>query len=42
MVPFLRFGELLTGGEPFELTSDALNKVLTGQASTELLFSIAR
>ncbi|XP_039006241.1 uncharacterized protein LOC120133794 [Hibiscus syriacus] len=42
MVPFLRFGEALTGGEPFELTSDALNKVITGQASSELLFSIAR
>ncbi|KAL4301749.1 hypothetical protein GQ457_10G015610 [Hibiscus cannabinus] len=42
MVPFLRLGETLTGGEPFELTSDALNKVITGQASSELLFSIAR
>ncbi|XP_039014629.1 uncharacterized protein LOC120144682 [Hibiscus syriacus] len=42
MVSFLRFGGALTGGEAFELTSDALNKVIIGQASTELLFSIAR
>ncbi|KAK8552394.1 hypothetical protein V6N12_040989 [Hibiscus sabdariffa] len=42
VVPFLRFGEVLSGGPHFPLTSDALKKVLTGQASSELLFSIAR
>lgn len=41
MVPFLRLGEALSGGPHFPLTSDALKKVLTGQASRELLFSIA-
>ncbi|KAB2083326.1 hypothetical protein ERO13_A05G248500v2 [Gossypium hirsutum] len=41
VVPFLRFGEALSGGPHFPLTSDALKKVLTGQASSELLFSIA-
>ncbi|KAE8682314.1 hypothetical protein F3Y22_tig00111272pilonHSYRG00081 [Hibiscus syriacus] len=42
VVPFLRFGEILSGGPHFPLTSDALKKVLSGQASSELLFSIAR
>ncbi|PON95153.1 E3 ubiquitin-protein ligase [Trema orientale] len=41
VVPFLRFGELISGGSHFPLTSDALKKVLTGQASREVLLSIA-
>ncbi|KAG5384358.1 hypothetical protein IGI04_035828 [Brassica rapa subsp. trilocularis] len=40
MVPFLRLGEKLTGGPHFPLTSDALKKVFTGQASREVFFSI--
>ncbi|GER27627.1 nodulin MtN21 /EamA-like transporter family protein [Striga asiatica] len=40
MIPFLRFGEFITGGPHFPLTSDALKKVLTGQASKEVLQSI--
>nr|KYP59824.1 hypothetical protein KK1_015265 [Cajanus cajan] len=42
VVPFLRFGELITGGSHFPLTSDALKKVLTGQASQEVILSVAR
>ncbi|KAG6780432.1 hypothetical protein POTOM_013290 [Populus tomentosa] len=41
VVPFLRFGEVMSGGPPFPLTSDALKKVLTGQASREVILSIA-
>lgn len=41
VVPFLRFGEIITGGSHFPLTSDALKKVFTGQASHEVLISIA-
>ncbi|XP_024163509.1 uncharacterized protein LOC112170447 isoform X1 [Rosa chinensis] len=41
MVPFLRFGEYVSGGPHFPLTSDALKKVLTLQASHEVLLSIA-
>ncbi|XP_047150925.1 uncharacterized protein LOC124822886 isoform X1 [Vigna umbellata] len=41
VVPFLRFGEVITGGSHFPLTSDALKKVFTGQASHEVLISIA-
>ncbi|XP_015873838.2 uncharacterized protein LOC107410866 isoform X1 [Ziziphus jujuba] len=41
VIPFLRFGEAITGGEHFPLTSDALKKVLTGHASKEVLLSIA-
>nr|KAJ0200519.1 hypothetical protein LSAT_V11C600339630 [Lactuca sativa] len=41
MIVFLRFGEYLTGGDHFSLTSDALKKVLTGKASKEILLSIA-
>ncbi|KAH9726004.1 DUF2062 domain-containing protein [Citrus sinensis] len=37
VVPFLRFGEALTGGPHFPLNSDALKRVLTGKASQELL-----
>ncbi|PKA54561.1 hypothetical protein AXF42_Ash000396 [Apostasia shenzhenica] len=40
VIPFLRLGEIITGGPHFPLTSDALKKVLTGQASREVLFSI--
>ena len=41
VVPFLRFGEAITGGSHFPLTSDALKKVFTGQASHEVILSIA-
>ncbi|KAL5571752.1 hypothetical protein UlMin_021349 [Ulmus minor] len=41
VVPFLRFGEFVSGGPHFALTSDALKKVLTGKASREVLLSIA-
>ncbi|PIA55260.1 hypothetical protein AQUCO_00800173v1 [Aquilegia coerulea] len=41
VVPFLRFGEVICGGHHFPLTSDALKKVFTGQASREVLLSIA-
>jgi hypothetical protein len=40
IVPFLRFGEVLSGGPHFPLTSDALKKVLTGQASHEIILSV--
>ncbi|KAJ4917145.1 Uncharacterized protein Rs2_02695 [Raphanus sativus] len=40
MVPFLRLGEKLTGGPHFPLTTDALKKVFTGQASREVFLSI--
>ncbi|KAL5714683.1 hypothetical protein ACHQM5_016612 [Ranunculus cassubicifolius] len=42
VVPFLRFGEVITGGPHFPLTSDALKKVITGQASKEVLLSVFR
>lgn len=42
MIPFLRLGESITGGSHFPLTSDALRKVFTGEASKEVLFSILR
>ncbi|XP_057453897.1 uncharacterized protein LOC130745583 [Lotus japonicus] len=41
VVPFLRFGEVISGGPHFPLTSDALKKVFTGQASREVLLSVA-
>ena len=41
MVPFLRFGEALSGRPSFPLTPDALKKVFSGQASHEVLSSIA-
>ncbi|TKY49919.1 hypothetical protein E2542_SST27368 [Spatholobus suberectus] len=41
VVPFLRFGEFISGGSHFPLTSDALKKVLTGQASREVILSVA-
>lgn len=40
VVPFLRLGEAICGGPHFPLTSDAFKKVLTGQASAEVLLSI--
>ncbi|MFS7962710.1 hypothetical protein Hanom_Chr08g00729781 [Helianthus anomalus] len=40
VIVFLRFGEFLTGGAHFPLTSDALRKVLTGKASMEIFLSI--
>lgn len=40
VVPFLRFGEDISGSNHFPLTSDALRKVVTGQASREVLLSI--
>ncbi|XP_076952103.1 uncharacterized protein LOC143625730 isoform X1 [Bidens hawaiensis] len=40
VIVFLRFGEFLMGGPHFPLTSDALRKVLTGQASMEIFLSI--
>lgn len=40
IVPFLRFGEFMSGGPHFPLTSDALKKVLTGQASHEVILSV--
>ncbi|KAG6736945.1 hypothetical protein POTOM_060105 [Populus tomentosa] len=41
VVPFLRFGEVISGGPHFPLTSDALKKVFTGQASREVILSVA-
>ncbi|XP_062153911.1 uncharacterized protein LOC133862067 isoform X2 [Alnus glutinosa] len=41
LVPFLRLGEIISGGPQFPLSSDALKKVLTGQASREVFLSIA-
>ncbi|XP_009593017.1 uncharacterized protein LOC107820904 [Nicotiana tabacum] len=40
VIPFLRLGEFVTGGSHFPLTSDALKKVFTGEASREVLLSI--
>ncbi|XP_071733312.1 uncharacterized protein [Rutidosis leptorrhynchoides] len=40
MIVFLRSGEFLTGGAHFSLTTDALKKVLTGEASMEIFRSI--
>ncbi|KAL6983267.1 hypothetical protein U1Q18_016657 [Sarracenia purpurea var. burkii] len=40
VVPFLRLGEVISGGPHFPLTSDAVKKVLTGQASWEVIQSI--
>ncbi|KAF3776988.1 hypothetical protein EJ110_NYTH46822 [Nymphaea thermarum] len=40
VVPFLRFGEIVTGGPHFPLTTDALRKFLTGEASRDVLISI--
>ncbi|XP_008786459.1 uncharacterized protein LOC103704795 [Phoenix dactylifera] len=40
VIPFLRLGEVISGGPHFPLTSDALKKVVTGQASWEVLLSV--
>ncbi|KAF1866329.1 hypothetical protein Lal_00024335, partial [Lupinus albus] len=40
-VPFLGCGKVITAGPHFPLTSDALNKILAGQASREGLLSVA-
>lgn len=40
VIPFLRLGEVISGGPHFPLTSDALKKVVTGQASREILLSV--
>ncbi|URD95975.1 DDHD [Musa troglodytarum] len=40
VIPFLRLGELITGGPHFPLTSDALSKVVSGQASQGVLIAI--
>ncbi|KAK2968928.1 hypothetical protein RJ640_013459 [Escallonia rubra] len=40
VIPFLRFGEVISGGSHFSLTSDAFKKVLTGQASREVIQSV--
>ncbi|KAG9136681.1 hypothetical protein Leryth_004464 [Lithospermum erythrorhizon] len=40
IIPFLRFGELITGGPHFALSSDAFKKVLTGRASRDVFHSI--
>eukprot|EP01018_Ginkgo_biloba_P024594 Gb_22274 [translate_table: standard] len=40
VVPFLRLGEVVSGGAHFPLTSDAFRKVITGQASRDVLLGI--
>ncbi|KAK3014790.1 hypothetical protein RJ639_009121 [Escallonia herrerae] len=40
VIPFLRLGEVISGGSHFSLTSDAFKKVLTGQASREVIQSV--
>lgn len=40
VIPFLRLGEIISGGPHFPLTSDALRKVFTGQATRDVLLSI--
>ncbi|KAH9626463.1 hypothetical protein KSS87_006423 [Heliosperma pusillum] len=40
ILPFLRLGETICGTSHFPLSSDALKKVFTGQASTQLLLTI--
>ncbi|CAK8575212.1 unnamed protein product [Lathyrus sativus] len=41
IIPFLRLGEFITRSPHFTLSSDVLKKVLTGQASKQVLLSIA-
>ncbi|ONK74199.1 uncharacterized protein A4U43_C03F3820 [Asparagus officinalis] len=41
VIPYLRFGEIICGGPRFPLTPDALKKVLTGQASREVLLAVS-
>ncbi|KAK8946995.1 hypothetical protein KSP39_PZI006983 [Platanthera zijinensis] len=40
VIPFLRLGELITGGPHFPLTSNVLKKVVMGQASQEVLVGV--
>ncbi|XP_057857942.2 uncharacterized protein LOC131067024 isoform X1 [Cryptomeria japonica] len=40
VIPFLRVGEVITGGAHLPLTSDALKKLITGQASHEVLLGV--
>ncbi|KAK8960334.1 hypothetical protein KSP40_PGU005564 [Platanthera guangdongensis] len=40
VIPFLRLGELITGGPHFPLTSNVLKKVVMGQASREVLVGV--
>lgn len=40
VIPFLRVGEFITGGAHLPLTSDALKKLITGQASHEVLLGV--
>lgn len=41
VIPFLRLGEIICGGPRFPLTPNALKKVVTGQASLEVLLAVA-
>lgn len=41
VIPFLRLGEAICGGPHFPLTPNALKKVVTGQASREVLLAVA-
>lgn len=41
VIPFLRLGEVVSGGPHFTLTSDALKKVVTGQASRGVLLALS-
>lgn len=41
VVPFLRLGEAISGGDHFALTSDALKMVITGKASRDVLLGIS-
>ncbi|RZR71001.1 hypothetical protein BHM03_00002861 [Ensete ventricosum] len=40
VVPFVRLGEVISGGPHFPLTSDALKKVVTGEATRDVLISV--
>ncbi|KAJ3681432.1 hypothetical protein LUZ60_015921 [Juncus effusus] len=40
VIPFLRLGEGLSGGAQFPLSKDAFKLIITGQASSELLFAV--
>ena len=37
LIPFLWFGEFISGGSHFPLTADAMKKILTFQASKQVL-----
>ncbi|XP_078447562.1 uncharacterized protein LOC144716314 isoform X2 [Wolffia australiana] len=40
VIPFLRFGEFISGGPHLSLNKDALMRILTFHASTEILLSV--